>query len=123
PPPAPKVAEKAPASKAVPPKDPPSMFDDLIANIPSWTPIGLGALVVLGVIAALIAARRRKSPKFDDTMTSDSDIKANTVFGSTVGGVVNSGGNSLPSEFSREATRRTSDLNGVEIVDVIVVVN
>ena len=51
---------------------------------------------------ASIAARRRKTTKFEDSIISGTDIKTNTVFGSTGGGVVNTGDNSLASDFSRE---------------------
>ncbi len=57
---------------------------------------------MLAGIAALIAARRRKTTKFEDSIISGTDIKTNTVFGSTGGGVVNTGDNSLASDFSRE---------------------
>jgi pilus assembly protein FimV len=92
---APKAMPKAPA------KEPPGFFDDLMANTPSWA-VGGGAIVILGGIAALVAARRRKTTKFEDSIISGTDIKTNTVFGSTGGGVVNTGDNSLASDFSRE---------------------
>ena len=91
----PKVATKAPV------KEPPGFFEDLFANPPSWL-IGTAALVILGGIAGIVAMRRRKSTKFEDSIISGTDIKTNTVFGSTGGGVVNTGDNSLASEFSRE---------------------
>ena len=72
-----------------------------MSNTPTWA-IGAGALAVLGGIAALVAARRRKTTKFEDSIISGTDIKTNTVFGSTGGGVVNTGENSLQSDFSRE---------------------
>lgn len=97
--PAPTPPSAPPKAKAAPP--PPSFFDDLLANTPTWA-IGGGALVVLGGIAALVAARRRKTTKFEDSIISGTDIKTNTVFGSTGGGVVNTGDNSLASDFSRE---------------------
>ena len=101
----PKVAEAPkPAPKATPkapPKEPPGFVDDLMTNTPSWA-IGGGALVILGGVAALVAARRRKTTKFEDSIISGTDIKTNTVFGSTGGGVVNTGDNSLASDFSRE---------------------
>ena len=50
----------------------------------------------------IIAARRRKTTHFEDSIISGTDIKTNTVFGSTGGGVVNTGDNSLASDFSRE---------------------
>jgi pilus assembly protein FimV len=97
------AAPKAPAKAAakVPPKAAPGFFDDLLANMPGWA-VGAGALAILGGIAALITARRRKTTKFEDSIISGTDIKTNTVFGSTGGGVVNTGDNSLASDFSRE---------------------
>ena len=94
---------KAPAPKAQPaPKaEPPGFFADLFSSTPNWA-IGAAALAILGGIAALIAARRRKGTKFEDSIISGTDIKTNTVFGSTGGGVVNTGDNSLASDFSRE---------------------
>jgi len=87
------------APKAPPPE--PSFLDELIGNTPMWA-IGAGALGILALIAGLIAARRRKTTKFEDSIISGTDIKTNTVFGSTGGGVVNTGDNSLASDFSRE---------------------
>ncbi len=98
PPPPPKAEAPKPAP-AVAPK--PSFFDDFFATTPMWA-IGGGALLSLAGIAAIIAARRRKATKFEDSIISGTDIKTNTVFGSTGGGVVNTGDNSLTSEFSRE---------------------
>jgi pilus assembly protein FimV len=101
---APPLEQKATIPKsAVPPKKAPetSFIDDLFGNTPTWV-VGGGALIVLGGIAAIIAARRRKTTKFEDSIISGTDIKTNTVFGSTGGGVVNTGDNSLASDFSRE---------------------
>jgi pilus assembly protein FimV len=101
-----KAATTAPEQKAIPKVPPkkvpePSFIDDLFGNTPTWA-VGGGALIVLGGIAAIIAARRRKTTKFEDSIISGTDIKTNTVFGSTGGGVVNTGDNSLASDFSRE---------------------
>jgi len=98
---APKPAPKAPSQASPGPKSEVSFFDDLLATTPPWV-IGGGALAVLGGILAIIAARRRKTTKFGDGIIADTDIKTNTVFGSTGGGVVNTGDNSLSGEFSRE---------------------
>jgi len=100
PPAPPKVETKAPPPK-VAPKPAPGFFEDLLANTPLWA-IGAGAAAVLAGLAALFAARRRKATKFEDSIISGTDIKTNTVFGSTGGGVVNTGENSLASDFSRE---------------------
>lgn len=94
----------APTPKAVPkpaPKEAPGFFEDFFGSTPLWA-IGVGALALLGAIAAFVAARRRKTTKFEDSIISGTDIKTNTVFGSTGGGVVNTGDNSLASDFSRE---------------------
>ena len=93
-PPAPKADAKAPATST-------SLFDDLFGSTPGWV-IGGGAFAALAGIAALIAARRRRTVKFEDSIIGGTDIKTNTVFGSTGGGVVNTGENSLATDFSRE---------------------
>jgi pilus assembly protein FimV len=98
---APKAPPKPAAKAPPPPQQQPSFLEDLMSNTPTWA-IGAGALAVLGGIAALVAARRRKTTKFEDSIISGTDIKTNTVFGSTGGGVVNTGENSLQSDFSRE---------------------
>jgi pilus assembly protein FimV len=89
-----------PAAKA-PPKEAPGFFEEFISNTPSWAFIG-GIVVLIAALVALFAARRRKTTKFEDSIISGTDIKTNTVFGSTGGGVVNTGDNSLASDFSRE---------------------
>jgi pilus assembly protein FimV len=95
----------APPPKAVkakaPPPAPPSFIDDLLANTPPWVLYGV-PLVLVGGLAAIAVTRRRKTTKFEDSIISGTDIKTNTVFGSTGGGVVNTGDNSLASDFSRE---------------------
>jgi len=91
----------AKAKAAAPAKEPPGLFADMFGNMPMWA-IVAGALAILAGIAAFIAGRRRKATKFEDSIISGTDIKTNTVFGSTGGGVVNTGENSLASDFSRE---------------------
>ncbi|MEO8304161.1 MAG: FimV/HubP family polar landmark protein [Betaproteobacteria bacterium] len=95
-----KATPKAELAKTAP-KPESSFLDDLFGGTPAWV-IGGGALAALGGIAALVAARRRKTVKFEDSIIGGTDIKTNTVFGSTGGGVVNTGENSLATDFSRE---------------------
>ena len=79
----------------------PSFFDDLFGS----TPAGSSAAARSPRWPASrrsIAARRRKTVKFEDSIIGGTDIKTNTVFGSTGGGVVNTGENSLATDFSRE---------------------
>ena len=90
-----------PAAAKAPAKEPPGFFDDLLTGIPGWAFI-VGIVVLIAGLVALLAARRRKTTKFEDSIISGTDIKTNTVFGSTGGGVVNTGDNSLASDFSRE---------------------
>lgn len=100
-PPAPAAPPSAAKAAPAPKVEPPGFFADLLSGTPNWA-LGVGALALLGGIAGLIAARRRKGTKFEDSIISGTDIKTNTVFGSTGGGVVNTGDNSLASDFSRE---------------------
>ncbi|HTQ02139.1 MAG TPA: FimV/HubP family polar landmark protein [Casimicrobiaceae bacterium] len=97
-------APKTPPPKAVvkaPAKEPPGFFEELLNNTPIWAFL-VGALALIAGLVAIFAARRRKTTKFEDSIISGTDIKTNTVFGSTGGGVVNTGDNSLASDFSRE---------------------
>ena len=52
--------------------------------------------MLLAGIAGIVAARRRKTTRFEDSIISSTDIKTNTVFGSTGGGVVSTGDNCWP---------------------------
>ena len=95
---------RRPRPRPMPPRRRPkesSLFDDLFGSTPGWV-IGGGAFAALAGVAALIAARRRRTVKFEDSIIGGTDIKTNTVFGSTGGGVVNTGENSLATDFSRE---------------------
>ena len=87
-------------SRTTPPKSEPSFIDDFPGGTPGLV-IGGGALAAVAGLL-LIAARRRRTVKFEDSIIGGTDIKTNTVFGSTGGGVVNTGENSLATDFSRE---------------------
>jgi pilus assembly protein FimV len=74
-----------------------------------------GALALLGG-GALIAInrRRRKSlSSFEDSILTGGDLKANTVFGETAGGVVDTGDTSFLTDFS-QAGLGTIDTNDVD---------
>jgi pilus assembly protein FimV len=96
----PKAATPKPPAKA-PAKEPPGFFEEIINNTPSWAFIRRhrGADRRAG---GAVRRAPRKTTKFEDSIISGTDIKTNTVFGSTGGGVVNTGDNSLASDFSRE---------------------
>jgi pilus assembly protein FimV len=101
--------QKAPESKAAPvvpkavkaPAAENSFLGQLYDDTPTWA-LGAAVAGIVALLAGLFAARRRKTTKFEDSIISGTDIKTNTVFGSTGGGVVNTGDNSLASDFSRE---------------------
>ncbi|MEO8849382.1 MAG: FimV/HubP family polar landmark protein [Casimicrobiaceae bacterium] len=95
------VPKAAPKATPRPARPAPSFFDQLTDAIPLWA-LGVAIAAILGLIALLVSSRRRKTTKFEDSIISGTDIKTNTVFGSTGGGVVNTGDNSLASDFSRE---------------------
>ena len=84
-----------------PPAAEPSILDELMSN--TLFLIGVPAALLLALLYALIARRRRNSTtKFEDSMGAATDLRTSTVFGNTGGGVVNTGDNSLVSDFSRE---------------------
>src|SRR5690349_3566372 len=99
--PPPKTASSPAKAVKASAKPEPSFFEDLFNSTPTWA-IGAAVLGIIALIAGLFAARRRTATKFEDSIISGTDIKTNTVFGSTGGGVVNTGDNSLSSDFSRE---------------------
>jgi pilus assembly protein FimV len=92
-----KPALKPPATPAEP-----SFMDELLGN-PTLLVLG-GSVVALGALAWGLARRRRNTAtKFEDSIGgAGTDIRTSTVFGNTGGGVVNTGDNSLVSDFSRE---------------------
>jgi pilus assembly protein FimV len=89
-----KVAPK-PAPKKVAPE--PDLLDTLMDNI---VYIG-GGLAVLVAAAVAFAIRRRKGiSKFEDSIITGGDLKANSVFANTGGQSVDTGGSSLQSIVS-----------------------
>ena len=78
-----------------------SFLDDLSAS--PLVLVGGATVIGLGGLAWILARRRRDTTsKFEDSIGAGSDIRTSTVFGNTGGGVVNTGDNSLVSDFSRE---------------------
>lgn len=103
---APTVVAKAADSKprvaaAPPPPQDTSLVDDLLGN-PLLLAGGGGVVALAGIWALLTTRRKRATRGFEDSIMAGTDIKTNTVFGNTGGGVVNTGDNSLVTGFSRQ---------------------
>lgn len=96
------------------PPEAPSLLETVTGN-PLYLAGGAGALVLLGGGALLaINRRRRKSlSSFEDSILTGGDLKANTVFGETAGGVVDTGDTSFLTDFS-QAGLGAIDTNDVD---------
>ena len=117
-----KPAEAAPQKPAKPkvtarpvePVSEPSFMDDLLSN-PLYL-AGGGAVVVGGLLTALwaVGRRRKKSlASFEDSIMTGGDLKANTVFGNTGGGQIDTGDTSFLTDFS-QAGMGAIDTNDVD---------
>lgn len=98
-------AKPKPKPKPAPKVEPvpePSLVDEFLAN-PLYV-AGGGAVVVGGLLALLwaVGRRRRKSlASFEDSILTGGDLKANTVFGNTGGGQIDTGDTSFLTDFSQ----------------------
>ncbi|HEY0845729.1 MAG TPA: FimV/HubP family polar landmark protein [Noviherbaspirillum sp.] len=126
-PPAPPVApaQTAPQAKTVAPPPPPpapepSFVDELMEN-PLVLP-GLGALLVaLGALGIYRARRQKQSKHFEDSIISDSSLKANSLFGSTGGQSVDTNNSVFNSSFSPSASQLdTNEVDPVAEADVYI---
>ena len=99
-----KPAEKPIAKKprVVQPVEEPSFMEELLGN-PLYL-AGGGAVAIGGLLAALwaVGRRRKKSlASFEDSIMTGGDLKANTVFGNTGGGQIDTGDTSFLTDFSQ----------------------
>lgn len=98
----PPKAEKKPKPRMVEPIAEPSFLEELLGN-PLYL-AGGGAVAVGGLLAALwaVGRRRKKSlASFEDSIMTGGDLKANTVFGNTGGGQIDTGDTSFLTDFSQ----------------------
>jgi pilus assembly protein FimV len=95
----------------VPPPTPasePSFFDDLLAN-PYALP-GLGALLVgVGALGVMSARRKKQQKNFEDSIITDSSLKANSLFGSTGGQSVDTNNSVFNSSFTPSVSQLDSN--------------
>ena len=95
-------AKQTKAKTPPPAQAEPSFIDDLLSNTPVLAG-GAAAILLGGGVLAFLATRRKKANRgLGDSIMTGTDIKTNTVFGNTGGGVVNTGDNSLTTGFSRQ---------------------
>lgn len=117
PPVATKEVAPKPAVAPVTPKpktEEPSFLSSIAEN-----PLYLGAAVVALLLLAALALmwrsnqRRKSLSSFEDSIMTGGDLKANTVFGDTAGGVIDTGDTSFLTDFS-QAGMGTIDTNDVD---------
>jgi pilus assembly protein FimV len=109
--PADKPAADAPAKskpKVVVPPPETSLVDDVMSN-PMTLP-GLGALLVaLAGFGVYSASRKKRGKQFEDSIITDSSLKANSLFGSTGGQSVDTNNSVFNSSFSPSASQLDSN--------------
>lgn len=104
------AAPAANAKPAAPPPAPaePSFIDSLTEN-PMVLP-GLGALLVaFGALGIYRARRKKESKPFEDSLITDSSLKANSLFGSTGGQTVDTNNSIFNSSFTPSASQLDSN--------------
>lgn len=125
-PPTPPVAEAPPVAKPKPVAPPPppepelSLVDELLDN-PLVLP-GVGALLVaLGALGVYRARRQKQSKQFEDSIITDSSLKANSLFGSTGGQSVDTNNSVFNSSFAPSASQLdTNEVDPVAEADVYI---
>jgi len=99
-------AKPQPKPVASPPE--PSLVDELLDS-PFVLP-GLGALLVaLGGLGIYSAHRKKQSRQFEDSLITDSNLKANSLFGSTGGQTVDTNNSVFNSSFSPSISQLDSN--------------
>ncbi|MFC7513938.1 FimV/HubP family polar landmark protein [Herbaspirillum sp. GCM10030257] len=115
---APAVAKPKPVAPPPPPE--PSFFESLTDN-PMVLP-GVGALLVaLGALGIYRARRQKQNKQFEDSIITDSSLKANSLFGSTGGQSVDTNNSVFNSSFSPSASQLdTNEVDPVAEADVYI---
>ncbi|MEC4721055.1 FimV/HubP family polar landmark protein [Noviherbaspirillum sp. CPCC 100848] len=104
---APAAAKAKPVTPPPPPPEP-SFLESLTEN-PLVLP-GVGALLVaLGALGIYRARRKKESKPFEDSLISDSSLKANSLFGSTGGQTVDTNNSVFNSSFTPSASQLDSN--------------
>ena len=111
--------EVAPKPVAAPVTPKPTTEETSFLSSIAENPLYLGAAVVALLLLAALALmwrsnqRRKSLSSFEDSIMTGGDLKANTVFGDTAGGVIDTGDTSFLTDFS-QAGMGTIDTNDVD---------
>ncbi|WP_344762667.1 FimV/HubP family polar landmark protein [Actimicrobium antarcticum] len=103
-------AIKPPAPAAVPATAEPGFIDSLVNSSLLLPGLGL-VLVGLGAFSIFSSRRKKKTQQFEDSILTDSNLKANSLFGSTGGQSVDTNNSVFNSNFAPSA----SQLNANEV--------
>lgn len=126
--PAPPVAavEKPvpPPAKVRPVPQPPaetSFLDDLLDNSVLLSSLAVGLLAGLGILGFYNMRRKKQGKQFDDSMLTDSSLKANSLFGSTGGQRVDTNNSVFNSSFTPATSQLdTNEVDPVAEADVYI---
>lgn len=110
----PRPAPAKPRLEPVAPPPEPGLLDSISGN-PLYLAGGAAALIALGggALVAINRRRRKSLSSFEDSILTGGELKANTIFGETAGGVVDTGDTSFLTDFS-QAGLGTIDTNDVD---------
>ena len=99
-----------------PVETPPNFIDNLLGNVDTaMLGLGGGALVLLaGGWLFLRNKRKRSLANFEQGILTSGGLKANTVFGNTSGGKVDTGDTSFLTDFSQSSNGNMIDTNDVD---------
>lgn len=105
---APPPVTPKPVVQVPPPPPPPGLIDELLSNPMTLPGLGL-LLVVLGGLGIYRVRRQKKGKQFEDSIITDSSLKANSLFGSTGGQTVDTNNSVFNSSFSPSSSQLDSN--------------
>lgn len=109
-----------PAVKPQPPLPEPSFIDDLLENPMTLPGVGL-LLAGLGALGIYGVRRRKQQKQFEDSIITDSSLKANSLFGSTGGQSVDTNNSVFNSSFAPSTSHLdTNEVDPVAEADVYI---
>ncbi len=96
-----------------------SFLEEIMGNTVLLSSLGVGLLAGLGALAYM--RRKKQSKQFDDSILTDSSLKANSLFGSTGGQSVDTSNSVFNSSFTPAASQLdTNEVDPVAEADVYI---